>query len=899
MRPGEKIRPPRQFPGLNDSWRYAAVFLAALAVYLFTAAPQFLFDDNSEFIAAAHSLGITHAPGYPLFSLFGKLFFLLIPVGTGLAVNLVSVFAAAAAVALAYKLIEKITRWWVPALVGAVLVCVGATAWGQAVQAEVYALNLFFMFLMLNITWDIKGARGDARKLTALAAVAVLGMLAHYTTALVAVVCLIYILVVYGRKFPGLLRLVLPVLFAGLAVASILVYLPLRSAAGPPIYWHDQSTITGMLNHLRGVDTRSEAQTVGLAEKIKFVADYARLAVRQWSPFLLLLLIPGVAGLFFRGRRRGLLLLLLWLTLTGGFIMILNFLYGPRASYVISVFHIASLSLVAVMMGLGSDVLLRGIRSMKLPWQPVLLIIAVLIAYSGLESRKTADKSRNLLTPAYAKNMLRNVARDGMIFTNLETESFPLVCLRLVYGVRQDVMLFGHQGDRPEEVYPQIARDENTGRFHRLDMSEDIAIKHTRYRRPLYFTFRQPFSRTGVITQSNGLLYQVNPLVSKIAKHNPWDNIDLTGIDLERGDYDYITKNVVGKYYLRQGERMLEEGRGEQALQLLDRLSDFNPESRFLHNDIASIYMAVGQFDRARMEYEKALATDPENVELSVDTIAIYNNLSYVYGHLGMQDKALETMKKVVELDPDTPLLRVNLGQTYWHMDNCMEAVKQLEKAVELGAESASVHNILGICYEKLRSYPDAERNYKKALELNPDYAEVHKDYGIYNAYTADRPQRAISLLTRYLELAPEAEDAGQVHANLGFLLQKLGRHFKAIKHFNDAVALGMADTPRRLAIIKSAMAFSYDSADQLDEAQAAYERALDGAEAYPYVYRDFAMFLLRRKIDNARAAALLEKYIAALPNAPDRKNVEKTISRLNSSQSAPDNRRTQKEVRR
>ena len=88
--------------------------------------------------------------------------------------------------------------------------------------------------------------------------------------------------------------------------------------------------------------------------------------------------------------------------------------------------------------------------------------------------------------------------------------------------------------------------------------------------------------------------------------------------------------------------------------------------------------------------------------------------------------------------------------------------------------------------------------------------------------------------------------------------------------------------------------AFSYDRTDQTDEAQAAYERALDGAEAYPYAYKDFALFLIRRKIDNARAAALLEKYIAALPNAPDRKSVEKTISRLNTSQSPPDNGRTQ-----
>lgn len=877
----EETQPHRNSAGWNRGLRYAAVFLAALAVYIYTAAPVFLFDDNSEFIAAAHSLGITHAPGYPLFSLFGKFFSLIIPAGAGFAVNLVSAFAAAAAVALAFMLIEKITGWWAPAAFGAALVCVGETAWSQAVQAEVYALNLLFMFLMLNIAWDIRGGRGDARRLLALALVTAAGLLVHYTAGLVAAVCLVYILFVYGRRFPAVFRLAVPALLLVVVVLSVHIYQPLRSAAQPPIYWNDQTTLAGLLNHLAGVDTRVEAAEVGFPEKMKFVYDYGRLAARQWWPYLLLLVVPGAAGLFARSRRRGLILILLWLVLTGGFIMILNFLYGPRASYVISVFHVASLSLVAVIMGIGSGVVMDTIRRFKLPWQPVLLIIAVLAAYSGLENRQAAGAAGNTLASDYGRNMLRNVARDGVIFTNLETESFPLACLRLVFGLRQDIILFGHQGDRPAGVYPAIARESEAGLLNHLNMAESLAIQHTRYRRPLYFTFRQQFSQSGVITHSNGLLYQVNPLIPRIGKYNPWDRIDMSGIDLDRDDYDYITKNVAGKYYLRQAERLLEEGKGEQALIVLERVSDFNPESRFVHNDIASIYMAVGQFERARAEYEKALAANPENVELSVDTIAIYNNLSYVYGRLGNQDKALEMMETVVSLNPEAPLLRVNLGQTYWHMDRCVDAVEQLEKAVELGARTASVHNILGICYERLRSYPDAEKHYETAIEIDPEFAESYKDYGIYNTYIADRPERAAQLLRRYIELAPESEDVGQVHANIGFLYQELGKPNMAAQHFNDAVALGMADTPRRLAILKTATANSYHKAGRLDDARDAFERALDGARDYPETFRDYGLFLLRNNLDAPRAASLLRDYLDAAPGAADRDFIQKAIRRI------------------
>src|SRR3972149_5463868 len=82
----------------------AALFVLFFGLSLHTAAPYFLFDDNPEFIAAAHTLGITHPPGYSLFILITKLFTHLAPGAEAFSANCVGVFFGALAVGMAYYL---------------------------------------------------------------------------------------------------------------------------------------------------------------------------------------------------------------------------------------------------------------------------------------------------------------------------------------------------------------------------------------------------------------------------------------------------------------------------------------------------------------------------------------------------------------------------------------------------------------------------------------------------------------------------------------------------------------------------------------------------------------------------------------------------------------------------
>ena len=137
------------------------VFVYALVLYLATVAPTASFWDAGEFIAIAHGLQVSHPPGAPFYMLVGRLFSMFVPTPyISLAVNLVSVLASALTVLLTYLIIVRLVREWQGApetwttpqritaitggLVGACTFAVTDSFWFNAVEAEVYALSMFF-----------------------------------------------------------------------------------------------------------------------------------------------------------------------------------------------------------------------------------------------------------------------------------------------------------------------------------------------------------------------------------------------------------------------------------------------------------------------------------------------------------------------------------------------------------------------------------------------------------------------------------------------------------------------------------------------------------------------------------------------------------------------------------
>src|SRR6266481_3108151 len=108
-----------------------AVTAIAGVLYFLTAARDIVVGDSPELIMAAVTLGVAHAPGYPLFTMLGHLFSLL-----PFRVNLLSVVCDALTIGVVYFGAFRLTRSRLAAAVAAVLLVVNPIFWEWSLAAE-------------------------------------------------------------------------------------------------------------------------------------------------------------------------------------------------------------------------------------------------------------------------------------------------------------------------------------------------------------------------------------------------------------------------------------------------------------------------------------------------------------------------------------------------------------------------------------------------------------------------------------------------------------------------------------------------------------------------------------------------------------------------------------------
>lgn len=240
-----------------------ALALAALVVYILTLFPTVSGGDSGELITAAYTLGIAHPPGYPLFTMLGKIFSLL-PFGTvAWRIGLMSAVFDSAAVGL---LFAAITRWtkdpWA-GLTGAGLLAFSPLIWTYATAAEVFAMNNFFLGALFYLL--VRHHESPSiRKVYLCALILGLGLSNHHTFVLFAFPALVVSIWTQRREFlsPAPILRLAGFLLLGL---SPYLYLPLAASRRPVARWGDPRTLSGFLRHV----TRKDYGTLNLSNPLE------------------------------------------------------------------------------------------------------------------------------------------------------------------------------------------------------------------------------------------------------------------------------------------------------------------------------------------------------------------------------------------------------------------------------------------------------------------------------------------------------------------------------------------------------------------------------------------------------------------------------------------------------
>ena len=430
-----------------------------LLVYLRTLAPTVFDLDSAELTLGAFSLGLVHAPGYPVYLLLAHLFTYLPLADIGYRVNLLSALSGAATVALLARLAQRLTQHSLTGLVVGLTYGFCFYVWSLALVAEVYTLQSLFLAAILLLLWQWQES-GQARWL--LTAVALSGVAAanNPSTILWWPGLLILAWATPHRKRLTIADCALEVGVFVLALSPVL-YLPLRSAAQPDFVqvgrfdgtgaFHplDLTQIGNLLWYLSG---RQFAPLLLRYTAVEYGAQALQFFYWLWAAFLGVGLPLGLGGAWILWKRQRAVAAGLFLTALPHALFFIGYRAVDKETMFLPVFLIW-----ALLLGVGVEWILS--RTPKRTHLLALLLPAALLwinfAYADVSDfRAPSEQARDQLL----------AADTGALYLATWGDAELMRYHQIVAGLRPDVEVVNRFFIAPADLTGLIQRRLDGGR---------------------------------------------------------------------------------------------------------------------------------------------------------------------------------------------------------------------------------------------------------------------------------------------------------------------------------------------------------------------------------------------------------------------------------------------------
>ncbi len=421
-----------------------ALFAAFFLLGVVQAAPSVTTGDAGEFAAAAATLGVAHAPGYPLFVLLAKAFGTLFALGSwAYRTNLLSAACASAALALFSDALRRFGAGRAARLGAAAVLGLSPLWREQSAVTEVFALQLLCAALLLWIVAAAGDRLLEAGPAAALGLAFGLGLGDHQTLALI-----LPALILAARGRPGPLPRGLAFATLGTAAGfAVNIVLPLRAAQAPPLDWDHATTLKAFWRLLSRKDYGSMALTVegGQAAGAEALAAQAWRSLRgiagQLGPLGAALALLGAAG----WRRSGLRLQApaAWAWILGAgpaFLMLGRPPFDVQTSSALERFHLLPLLGAGLFVAAGLEILARA--------RPLAGAAAALAAAAVLVPAAAAQSRRaDFLAHDYGRTILRELPPGATFVMDGGDDTFySLAFLQFAQGLREDASLYDRGG---------------------------------------------------------------------------------------------------------------------------------------------------------------------------------------------------------------------------------------------------------------------------------------------------------------------------------------------------------------------------------------------------------------------------------------------------------------------
>jgi len=457
--------------------------LGLMAVYLATMAPGLTWAnhgaDGGDLITAAATGGIAHPTGYPLYLIFARLFQLL-PIGSlAYRTNLFSAVAMSAASVLIYSLVKRqldshrASNGWLTGIISGSAFGLSPLAWSQAVITEVYALNAFFVALVLFISTGKTPEPWHKRQDVILGLLLGLGLGVHITIIfLVPAVFLVRLFVLrtytastieekkhfwkYWQIDVGSVSRIFLGTIIGLTPYLLI---PLWASTHPPVDWGNPTTWQREWWLVSGQLYQTNLFSLSFADVGNRIRLWAGLLIGQFG---FVGLGIGLVGLMlFLGPSR-LMFLSIWEALIFSAFAID---YNTSDWYV---YLIPTLISVSIWIGFGINSVMNLVR-VERRWTKRLMAFGLLsyFLFLPLGHWSQVDASHDLRAENFGQEVLANAPPNALIFVQGDQAVFALWYFHLALHERPDLVVvatdllsFDWYQENIRSIYPQLVLPE-------------------------------------------------------------------------------------------------------------------------------------------------------------------------------------------------------------------------------------------------------------------------------------------------------------------------------------------------------------------------------------------------------------------------------------------------------
>ncbi|MCB1307510.1 MAG: tetratricopeptide repeat protein, partial [Leptospiraceae bacterium] len=197
----------------------------------------------------------------------------------------------------------------------------------------------------------------------------------------------------------------------------------------------------------------------------------------------------------------------------------------------------------------------------------------------------------------------------------------------------------------------------------------------------------------GVITDDLSLLklgFKVDQRVRSSAQDDFVEDADRVVIDIDvhdegpaiaAGDSDFDE-------LFHKGRELAREGRHQDALDVLNRAYEINPDNPSL-NRIMGVLTFKGQ------DYERAVEILNRYLEMDASVVDFWLYLSIAHKRTGDLDRALTAARKVAELDPNRVINLINLADIHSKLGDRDTARQYVDRALELDPGNRQAQSLM------------------------------------------------------------------------------------------------------------------------------------------------------------------------------------------------------------